>query len=173
MQIAKKNILADEKLTDRQKANRVKKNTEALQKALERLENLDNVRDLESITIKTDWKRNRTWGWNPTSRVWVNNTFAGEGKASGCGYHKESAAAAEALWDNDIMIKFLIVNYNKVKDISSVRLYGGFPRFDISGYGFSPIRSLFTAYYNKDYAKIHKKTRVIEEESYKEYILKY
>lgn len=167
-----KNILKDKNLTDRQKANRVKKNNTELEKALERLENLNNVEDFQSITIKTEWKRSCVWGWNPTCRVWVNNMFAGEDKASGCGYHKESAAAAEALWDNDIIIKFLIVNYNKIKDVYGVYIYAGFPRLAISGCGFTPIRSLINKYYKDDYEKIQKRVRIIEEESYKEYNLK-
>ena len=168
----KKNILKDKNLTDRQKTNRVKKNNTELEKALERLENLNNVEDFQSITIKTDWKRNSTWGWNPTCRVWVNNKFAGEDRASGCGYDKESAAAAEALWGNDILIKFLIVNYNRIKEVYGVYIYAGFPRLEISGRGFTPIRSLFAKYYKDDYGKIQKRVRIIEEESYKEYNLK-
>lgn len=42
------------------------------------------------------WVRNSTWGWNPHAELFVGGeTFTG--RASGCGYDKESAAMAEAL----------------------------------------------------------------------------
>lgn len=52
-----------------------------------------------SIEMNVQWKRNRTWGMNPHADVTVRGegfTDNGEGKASGCGYDKESTAVAEA-----------------------------------------------------------------------------
>lgn len=51
---------------------------------------------LNFVSISVEWKRSSTWGANPTATTGSNYTTA-TGKASGCGYDKESAAIAEAL----------------------------------------------------------------------------
>lgn len=51
---------------------------------------------LSWLSVAVEWKRNSTWGNNPTATVRANDgTFMGW--ASGCGYDKESAAVGEAL----------------------------------------------------------------------------
>jgi hypothetical protein len=56
--------------------------------------------DLENVSISVEWKRNATWGYNPTATVTI---YAGgqwtqyTGTASGCGYDKRSAAVGAAL----------------------------------------------------------------------------
>ena len=53
----------------------------------------------DSIEVNVQWKRSRTWGMNPhvdvTARA-AGVTESAAGKASGCGYDKESTAVAEA-----------------------------------------------------------------------------
>jgi len=68
---------------------------------IEKIERAENAPELLSIDISVEWKKNRTWGNNPTAevRAWTGkyNAETGTGTASGCGYDKESAAIAEAL----------------------------------------------------------------------------
>lgn len=57
--------------------------------------------EVEAITVNINWKRSRAWGYNPTvtATVYYNGGGWSEhvGRASGCGYDKESAAFADAL----------------------------------------------------------------------------
>lgn len=48
-----------------------------------------------SIRVDEEWKKSRIWGPCPTVEVWMGGEY-GKGHASGCGYDKESAAAAMA-----------------------------------------------------------------------------
>lgn len=67
---------------------------------LEKLEAAAAAPDLENVSISVEWKRNATWGYNPTATVTI---YAGgrwtqyTGTASGCGYDKRSAAVGNAL----------------------------------------------------------------------------
>lgn len=69
-------------------------------KELEKLETIKNAPTFTDIEIVVDWVKSNTWGHNPhaTVRMWNGETFEQyEGRASGCGYDKESAAIASAL----------------------------------------------------------------------------
>lgn len=75
---------------------------------LERFENLDEK--IISIQIHVEWRYSTVWGLNPTAYAVVKtnkHVFTGTGKASGCGYDKESAAIASALNDIDVIGKML------------------------------------------------------------------
>ena len=83
------------------------KKTEMLKKYADRIGNAGTV---DSITIRVEWKRNSYWGYNPTATVEIygsNGWNRAEGKASGCGYDKRSAAVGEALNKMDEMRKIL------------------------------------------------------------------
>ncbi len=74
-----------------------------------KLAHLDRVAeapDLGYISICVEWKRSATWGMNPTAYARTNGGNA-SGKASGCGYDKESTAIAEALNQCDSVLKAL------------------------------------------------------------------
>lgn len=84
-----------QELTERQKANRIKKE-------LARIEIEKNQRHVKSLTITIEWKRSYTWGMNPNASVEVeyasgdSRFYHDSGfKASGCGYDKESTVIAE------------------------------------------------------------------------------
>lgn len=69
-------------------------------KRLERLETIKNAPTFTDIEIVVEWVRSSMWGHNPhaTAKMWNGETFERyEGRASGCGYDKESAAIASAL----------------------------------------------------------------------------
>ena len=56
--------------------------------------NLLKMPELKTFRASVEWSKNPTWGFNPSARVWVNygSENYGEGRASGCGYDKLSAA---------------------------------------------------------------------------------
>ena len=93
-------------------ADRVKESHEYLEKDLpkqekrwtERLDAADKAGKLIEIRISVSWNRSRTWGSNPHAecRLYFEDAEYGtrsafsEGRASGCGYDKRSAAVQEA-----------------------------------------------------------------------------
>lgn len=84
------------------------------EKELNRIETIEKAAgNVQSITINVDWVRNETWGYNPHAVIYTNNGDMTEGRASGCGYDKESAAIAEALNKNNDILKLLYIAKNK------------------------------------------------------------
>lgn len=65
-----------------------------------------------TISINVEYKRNRTWGWNPTATVTAVldgvRTDTTTGKASGCGYNKLSAAVDRAFSENPLLQTLLM-----------------------------------------------------------------
>lgn len=65
-----------------------------------------------TISINIDYKRNRTWGWNPTATVTASldgvRTDTTTGTASGCGYDKLSAAVCYAFRKNPLLQTLLL-----------------------------------------------------------------
>lgn len=76
---------------------------------LEKLDRIANAPELEFVTINVEWKRSRTWGYNPTADVVTNEYARYTGTASGCGYDKRSAAVAEALNASPAVLKALYI----------------------------------------------------------------
>lgn len=73
---------------------------------LARLDRVAAAPDLTFLSISVEWVRNSYWGNNPHAEA-RTNTGVYDGKASGCGYDKESAAIAEALNQCDSVLKAL------------------------------------------------------------------
>lgn len=118
-----------------------------------KLERIANAKQLDSITIVTEWKRNPTWGNNPHSSASLYYIEGGAdsfyGRASGCGYDKYSAAVTEALSASDSVRRLLCENYRKLKKEFSpengcyVYLKGGIPSLATSGSGISSLKRVF------------------------------
>lgn len=67
-----------------------------LKRELKKIDTIETAEKPDSFVIWVDWKKSRTWGANPHTELIVNgDTY--RGKATGCGYDKESAAIAEVL----------------------------------------------------------------------------
>lgn len=79
-----------------------------LAKELHRLETVYNAPALTWASIHVYWKRSAMWGYNPTAEM-SSNTGETEGRASGYGYDKCSAAVAEALNANPSALRALYV----------------------------------------------------------------
>ena len=108
-----------------------------LEKDLKRSETIAQANDdIENINISINWVKSTAWGHNPHATITTNNGTITEGRASGCGYDKESAAIAEALNKNNDILKLLYIAKNKKmtlknNDNRNLLRYG-------SGYGVLP-----------------------------------
>lgn len=109
-------IERDEKLTDRQKKNRVKKELLSIDEAL-------NNPMLESATVTIQWKKSATWGYNPHLTVRFTDVNgksfdAGAYKCSGCGYDKKSTVFAEMM--NSLFKNMILNNLDKIYETESL-----------------------------------------------------
>jgi hypothetical protein len=95
-----------------------------------------NLPQIESFTIEVSWRKNSTWGANPTAEAYVNGIgFVSSGSVSGCGYDKQSTAVAGVLNQVPQFKKLMFELKNKTKNANlknhEVFGYG-------SGYGILP-----------------------------------
>lgn len=75
----------------------------------------------KNIRIEVNWKKNHTWGANPTAEVWADKYFGISRSVGGCGYDKESTAIAEPFNRSKQMAKIAIIAKfidTKFKDMS-------------------------------------------------------
>ena len=118
--------------------------------------------DITAVTIDVTWRRNSTWGWNPTATATIHTEKGVErytGSASGCGYDKLTAAIGSALNQSDSIKrmlynakeKALAENFVKYTETESNRNfiaygagYGVLPYFE-GGVGMSSFESVFNA----------------------------
>lgn len=63
----------------------------------------------KQIRIDVNWKKNRTWGANPTSEVWTDEYLGESRSVGGYGYDKESTAIAEPFNRSKQMAKIAII----------------------------------------------------------------
>lgn len=122
---------------------------------LSRLEVINDAPDLSYIEIRVDWKKNRTWGYNPTASVWVSGSYYNTGKASGCGYDKESASIESALSGSPSLQRFIIHNLGKLKNEYGVETRYGLAHLSIGGKGVSTLLSLFRRIKNWEITEMH------------------
>ena len=76
-------------------------------KDVESLDSAAAVPDVQTVTIHVQWKRSATWGYNPHASVIINGVNRYEGRASGCGYDKRTAAIGDALNQSAVIRKML------------------------------------------------------------------
>jgi hypothetical protein len=95
-----------------------------LEEALAKIENVFSQDDIENIDFSVEWKKNSTWGSNPTASATIKTTSGyhrlSSSSISGCGYDKESTAIAQALNSCPAFIKMLF----KLQDHDMKGLYG-------------------------------------------------
>ena len=121
-------------------------------KDLEKIETIKETNEnINTINISINWIKSPTWGYNPRATITTSNGDITEGRASGCGYDKESAAIAEALNKNNNILKLLYVAKNKkmtLKNNNNHDLlgygsgYGVLPYFE-GGVGASSLMNIF------------------------------
>lgn len=128
--------------------NMIKKyNRENERKRAEKLRcvyDVENAPDVETIDISVEWKRSRTWGYNPTASVYAGMCYS-MGHASGCGYDKHSACIASAFDENPAVLRILYRHAdNGGKFPYGVIVFAGLPSFD-GGCGVSCFGNIFSA----------------------------
>lgn len=122
------------------------------EKELKRIETIEQANEKTTvINISINWVKNSTWGYNPHATITTDLNKITEGKASGCGYDKESTAIAEALNKNNDILKLLYIAKNKkmtFKNNNNHDLlgygsgYGVLPYFE-GGVGASSLMNIF------------------------------
>lgn len=99
------------------------------------------------MSISVEWKKSQTWGYNPHATVSAVNTTT-TGRASGCGYDKQSAAIAAAFDENpEVMAIIYTAIEAGVKPGYSVFDSGGLPYFD----GGCGVNCFYTVFENCGY----------------------
>lgn len=91
---AKRTVILSGRLKDRQTY---------LDGLLRRLDEAEKAPDITWFRVSIEWKRSRTWGSNPTAEMCNGNSFVRGTSVGGCGYDKESTAAAEVMNHPDIL----------------------------------------------------------------------
>ena len=143
-----KNTAPEEKpaadIITKMKAKKAREEAKNTAKRLEDLALTESYELPESITISVEFTRSRTWGSIPHATITAEQrrTF---GKASGCGYDKESAAIASAMNQNPEVMRILYDHAESGEGFPySVNTFAGLPFFD-GGCGVSCFRDVFEA----------------------------
>lgn len=111
---------------------------------LKKLEKAAAAADPEYIVINMEWKRNATWGMNPTAEI-IGERTRTAGTASGCGYDKASAATASAANAHPEILRILYTHAENGGNFPySVYTFAGLPYFD-GGCGMSCFYNVFEA----------------------------
>lgn len=118
----------------------------AIYKEIERQVNkiniVANAGDLVSVKITVEWKRNKTWGANPTAEAWCmfidkdgnqNSHYVKSGSIGGCGYDKGSTAVSKCLNQFNEVLKLLYAAKEKNATAKNHEILGYG-----SGYGILP-----------------------------------
>ena len=121
-------------------ANEKKYFTDCYKKAVKKAEAVAAAQTLTACRISVEWKKSRVWGYNPAVTVdaWtvdadgVAECTTTTGRASGCGYDKQSAAIAEAFNASPAILKAL---YNAEERRLKGRESRKQSRRDFIGYG--------------------------------------
>lgn len=125
----------NEELTEKQAKEIIKnkiikeydKRTKKELKKIDMIQQANNI--ITTINISINWVKSKAWGHNPHATITTNAGQLTEGRASGCGYDKESAAIADALNKNNDILKLLYIAKDKKMTLKNTNNH------DILGYG--------------------------------------
>lgn len=129
--------------TDKDRAREIAHINKQRARDLKKLDMIAQADTLKYIEVRVEWKKSATWGHNPHAEAWTSGGYYNTGKASGCGYCKESAAIGEALADSLSLQRFIIENLSKLKDEYGIETRWGLARLSISGKGVSTLLNIF------------------------------
>lgn len=117
-------------ISDKMKAKAARIEAALMNKRLDKVAAAGAVELPDGVSITVEWKKSRTWSANPHATVCADFTVT-KGRASGCGYDKESAAIAGAFNDNpEVMAIIYTAVEAGVKPGYSVLDSVGLPFFD-------------------------------------------
>lgn len=129
--------------TDKDRAREIAHIEKKRTRDLKKLDMIAQAESLQYVEARVEWKKSRTWGYNPHVEAWTTGSYYNTGKASGCGYCKESAAIGEALADSLSLQKFIIENLGKLKNEYGIESRWGLAHLSIGGKGVSTLLSIF------------------------------
>lgn len=138
-----------EKAVELATARRMKELEKELAQDMQKLDRAEAAPDVQRIAIHVEWKKSRTWGYNPHASVIVNQMNRYEGSASGCGYDKRTAAIAEAANESAVLLRMLYSLKESTLQAGEPMPYGCggcsvLPCFE-GGVGMSCYRNIFRA----------------------------
>lgn len=108
----------------------IKEYEQKQEKAIKKIDTIKEASEkVQTINISINWVKSNTWGYNPHATITTDYGEMTEGRASGCGYDKESASIAEALNKNNNILKLLYIAKNKKMTLKNNNNH------DILGYG--------------------------------------
>lgn len=123
-----------------------------LEKELLHLTTVEKAPALVEMKISVEWKKNRTWGSNPTCEAWIrvenDSHYYNSGSIGGCGYDKLSTAVANAVnQDNSFLRAMYAIKEQNVTTKNHELFgygsgYGVLPRLE-GGVGVSCYPSIF------------------------------
>jgi len=98
-------------------------------KFLHRVKYVLDAQDVQKVTITIEWKKNRTWGNNPSAEArvsYLNGTcdHFSSGSIGGCGYDKESTAVAKCVNQINGILKALYLKKDKQAKKTNREVFG-------------------------------------------------
>lgn len=129
--------------TDKDRAREIAHINKQRARDLKKLDMIAQADSLKYIEVRVEWKKSTTWGYNPHAESWTSGGYYNTGKASGCGYCKESAAIGNALAESLSLQRFIIENLSKLKNEYGIETRWGLAHLSISGKGVSTLLNLF------------------------------
>lgn len=129
--------------TDKDRAREIAHIEKKRTRDLKKLDMIAQAEPLQYVEARVEWHKSRTWGHNPSVEAWTTGSYYNTGKASGCGYCKESAAIGEALADSLSLQRFIIENLSKLKDEYGIESRWGLAHLSIGGKGVSTLLNIF------------------------------
>ena len=117
-------------ISAKMKAKAARIETALMNKRLDKLAAAEAVELPDGVSITVEWKKSRTWNATPHATVYAANTTT-TGRASGCGYDKQSAAIASAFNANPEVMAIIYTTIEAgVEPGYSVSDSVGLPFFD-------------------------------------------
>ena len=129
--------------TDKDREKEINNINKKRQAMLNRLDAVSQAEPLLYVDASVEWHKSRTWGHNPSVEAWTSGSYYNTGKASGCGYDKESAAIEHALINSLSLQRFIIENLSKLKDEYGIETRFGIAHLSIGGKGVSTLLNIF------------------------------
>lgn len=129
--------------TDKDREKEINDINKKRQAMLDRLDAVSQAEPLQYVEARVEWHKSRTWGYNPSVEAWTSGSYYDTGRASGCGYCKESAAIGKALADSLSLQRFIIENLSKLKDEYGIETRFGIAHLSIGGKGVSTLLNIF------------------------------
>lgn len=134
----KKQFSSTEEKRDYLKARKQAKLSKDLSKEIAKVETILNSEVPELITVSIEWKKNKTWGSNPSATAkasYKNGTcqYFESGSISGCGYDKESTAFANSVNQINGLLRSMYEMKQNSEEENNHKLFGYG-----SGYGLLP-----------------------------------